>query len=94
MVKTAHGKADTKLSSQMRRIIFLAFPMEDRARGDSGLQIARYLKLSFSPPSRADLATALREKTDKPLKAERNYGEDGGVGNCFSEDSFSIACWR
>ena len=50
LVKTAHGKADTKLSSQMRRMIFLAFPIEDLARGESGLQIARYLKLSFSPP--------------------------------------------
>ena len=89
MVKTAQGRADTKLSSQMRRMIFLAFPMvEDLARGESGLQIARYLKLSVSPPSQSTVTT------DKPLKAERNYGEDGGVGNCFSEDSFSIACWR
>ena len=54
MVKTAQGRADTKLSSQMRRMIFLAFPMvEDLARGESGLQIARYLKLSVSPPSQS-----------------------------------------
>ena len=45
LVKIAHGRAETKLTSQMRRTIFLACPMEDRARGDMGRQIARYLKL-------------------------------------------------
>ena len=86
LVKTAQGRADTKLTTQMRRMIFLAFPMEDLAKGDSGLHIARYLKLLFSPPS--------RQTREQPFKAEGHYGEDGGVGNCLSEDSFSIACWR
>ena len=55
MVKTAQGRAERKLTTQMRRMIFLAFPMEDRAREDRVLQMARYLKVSFfSLPSQPD----------------------------------------
>ena len=39
------GRADTRLTTQMRRTIFLASPTEDLARGDRGLQIARYLEV-------------------------------------------------
>ena len=48
LVNIDHGKADTKLTTQIRRTIFLAFPREDLARGDRGLQIARYLKVFHS----------------------------------------------
>ena len=41
------GRADTKLTTQIRRTIFLAFPIEDLARGDRGLQMARYLNVSL-----------------------------------------------
>ena len=43
-MKRAHGEADIKLISQIQAIIFLAFPVEDRERGERGWQIAKYLK--------------------------------------------------
>ena len=44
MVKKTQGKADMKLTNQMRATVFLALPVEEeRARWDRGWQIARYL---------------------------------------------------
>ena len=44
-VNIAQGKAEMKLIIQINRIIFRASPIEDRAIGDRGLQIAMYLKI-------------------------------------------------
>ena len=40
----AQGMADARLTSQIRRIILLAFPMEERDSEDRGRQMARYLR--------------------------------------------------
>ena len=44
LVNIAQGVAETQLTNQIRRRILLAFPIEDRDRGESGRQIARYLQ--------------------------------------------------
>ena len=43
LVKAAQGAAEMKLKSQMARMTLLASPVEDRASGERGRHIARYL---------------------------------------------------
>lgn len=45
LVNIAQGRAEMKLIIQINRIIFRASPIEDRAIGDRGLQMAIYLKM-------------------------------------------------
>ena len=47
LVNIAQGMAEARLTSQMRRIILLAFPMEEREREESGRHIARYLAQEY-----------------------------------------------
>ena len=48
LVNIAQGVAETQLTNQMRRMILLAFPMEERERGERGRQIARYLNININ----------------------------------------------
>ena len=44
MVNQDQGVAEVRLIDQIRQIIFLAWPKEERERGESGWQIAKYLQ--------------------------------------------------
>ena len=43
LVKIAQGEAERRLSSQMRQIVFFAFPVEEHDKEERGWQIAKYL---------------------------------------------------
>ena len=68
-----------KLNNQMKQIIFRACPVDDRERGDSGWQIAMYLRKVVNDMKFAE------NYSFSPFTTEAHYGKNGRVddGLCY-----------